>query len=133
MTTLAPWREAGQHPQLQAAENVLLRAWLCPRPVLPEDVEAPASHTEMRIYAMHLPAAPGDPVDYVLGCVPAAAIINPDLGLARVSVDCYGDGGPLDIVDTVDVVLVMLGGNFLSESLCEAAPSSSTVLTFSDL
>eukprot|EP00971_Amphidinium_carterae_P348478 6490511-Amphidinium_carterae.1 len=133
MAALGPWRAIGQHPQLQAAENVLVRTWVCPRPVIPEDVEAPPCHVEMRVYAIHFPGAPGDPVDFLLACVPAAAIVNQDLMLARVTADCFGSGGPLDVVDTVDVALLLLPGVFLQESLLESVPISSTLLSFSDI
>eukprot|EP00971_Amphidinium_carterae_P233386 4632065-Amphidinium_carterae.1 len=133
MAGLGPWRAVGQHPQLQAAENVLLRTWVCPRPVIPEDTGAPPCHVEMRVYAIHFPGAPGEPVDFVLACVPASAIVNQELGLARVTVDCLGTGGPLDVVDTVDAVLLLLPGSFLSESLLESVPMSSTLLSFSDI
>eukprot|EP00971_Amphidinium_carterae_P006468 127642-Amphidinium_carterae.1 len=133
MVSLDPWRAAGQHPQLQAAESVLQRMWVCPRPVVSGDVEAPESFTEVRVFAIHFPGAPGDPVDQVLVCVPAAALLNHALALAVVTADCYGSGGPMDVVDSVDVALLMVPGTFLFESLGDSAPASSSVLVFSDL
>eukprot|EP00971_Amphidinium_carterae_P040339 791763-Amphidinium_carterae.3 len=133
MATLAPWRAVGHHPQLQASEGILSRMWFCARPVVPEDVDAPPSFTEIRVYAIHFPGAPGDPLDYILACVPSAAVVNPDCAWSRVSVECFGDGGPLDMVDTVDVALLLLPGSFLNDSLVQSAPASSSVIAFSDL
>eukprot|EP00971_Amphidinium_carterae_P338632 6476061-Amphidinium_carterae.1 len=64
MATLAQWRAAGQHPHLQAAESVLRQRWVCPRPVVAEDSDAPSSYTEVRVFGIHFPGAPGDPVDF---------------------------------------------------------------------
>eukprot|EP00971_Amphidinium_carterae_P349725 6491184-Amphidinium_carterae.1 len=133
MTSLAQWRAAGEHPQLQAAESVMLRLWVCPRPVIAEDTEAPPCHTEIRVFAIHFPGAPGDVVDYILACVPATAILNQDYVLTRLAVHCYGEGGPLDQVDTVDVAVLLLPGTYLYEALGESVPASSTMLAFSDL
>eukprot|EP00971_Amphidinium_carterae_P146158 2897075-Amphidinium_carterae.1 len=116
MASLDQWRAAGQHPQLQAAESVLHPIWVCPRPVEMEDVEAAESFTEARVFAIHFAGAPGDPVDSVLACVPATALVNHAYALAIVAADCYGSGG-----------------TFLFESLGESVPATSSMLAFSDL
>eukprot|EP00971_Amphidinium_carterae_P253790 5038176-Amphidinium_carterae.1 len=79
-----PWRAAGSHPQLQAAESILHQTLVCPRPVVLEDSDAPASFTEVRVYAIHFQGGPGESVDFVLACVPASAIVDQSLILANI-------------------------------------------------
>eukprot|EP00971_Amphidinium_carterae_P214965 4266026-Amphidinium_carterae.1 len=122
-----------QHPQLDGAEVLLRRVWICPVPLLeeaPRDVALKDQvFTEVMILAVHWEGEIGSPIDYCLLAVPEVSGVGVSTMSQSFVVPLEGSDGVM--TGHASVTVFSTGGSFVSEKLLESVPRESTVQFFS--